>query len=82
MAVEIATGGTDLYVDKTSFCPLQTGGQNCELFWGPFVSVAQGVGKSQPGDTLHIRTGSYNEPMTIDTIVTLLAQDGWVYIGR
>ena len=80
-AVEIASG-RDLYVDKTSFCPVPVGLPFCTFNLGPYVTVGQGVSGAYPGDILHIRTGDYNEPMTISKIMTLQADNGLVTIGQ
>jgi len=35
-----------------------------------------------PTDILHVRIGNYNEPMTINQIVTIKAENGPVSIGK
>jgi len=82
LAVEIATNGRDLYVDKTSGCPTPAGTPFCLFNVGPYLTVSQGVAGANPGDVLHIRTGNYNEPMTVNKIVTIQAYDGAVTIGQ
>lgn len=82
LAVEIATSPRDLYVDKTSGCPIPVGTPLCVFNVGPYLTVGQGVAGAIPGDVLHIRTGSYNEPMTIEKIVTLQTVNGPVTIGQ
>lgn len=82
LAVEIATAPRDLYVDKTSGCLFPVGVPTCVFGTGPYVTVGQGVAGASPGDVLHIRTGSYNEPMTIEKILTLQTVNGVVTIGQ
>jgi Zn-dependent metalloprotease len=82
LAVEMATNGRDLYVDKNSGCPIPAGTPLCVLNIGPYLTVGQGVAGANPGDVLHIYTGSYNEPMTIEKIVTLQTVNGVVTIGQ
>ncbi len=82
LAVEIATGGSDLYVDQASSCLFPVGLPTCSGFAGPFVTVGQGIGSARPGDIIHVRTGSYNEPATINKILSIQAYDGPVTIGR
>ena len=82
VAVDIAAPGEHAYVDKTSTCLFSVGLPTCSNFFGPYKTVSQGVIGTQPGDILHIRTGTYNEPMPIDKILTLQAYDGPVTIGQ
>lgn len=82
LAVEIATPGRDLYVDNASLCPLPAGTPICTLGVGPYLTVAAGVANASPGDTLRIYTGNYNEPMTVDKILTLQTVNGPVTIGQ
>lgn len=82
LAVEIATPGRDLYVDKASLCPLPAGTPICTLGVGPYLAVAQGVNAANPGDTLHIYAGSYNEPLTVEKAITLQTVNGPVTIGQ
>ena len=82
LAVEIATPPRDLYVDKSSGCPIPTGIPLCVVNVGPYLTVGQGVAGATSGDVLHIRIGSYNEPMTIEKILTLQTVNGSVTIGQ
>lgn len=82
LAVEIATPGRDLYVDNASLCPLPAGAPICTLGVGPYLTVAAGVANASPGDTLRIYTGNYNEPMTVNKILTLQTVNGPVTIGQ
>jgi nitrous oxidase accessory protein NosD len=49
---------------------------------GPWRSIGDGLIGTKPGDTLHIRTGNYNETMSIYKILTLEADSGPVTIGQ
>lgn len=84
VAVEIGSAGRDLYVNKTSTCLYPVGYSSCGPFgdFGPYVTVAQGVGGLVPGDVLHIRSGTYHESVTIETIATISAEGGSVTIGQ
>jgi len=84
LAVELVTeaDGQDVYVDRSSGCPIPAGYRGCELNYGPYKSVAQGVSGANPGDVLQIRTGTYHEPMTIAKFLTLQAENGSVTIGN
>jgi Zn-dependent metalloprotease len=81
LAVEIATPPDHIYVDKSIFCLVPAGNPACVANFGPYVTVGQGVAGAHPGDVIHIRTGNYNEPMTISKILTLQAENGPVTIG-
>jgi Zn-dependent metalloprotease len=83
LAVEIALRPRNLFVDKSAVgCPSHDGSQNCGLFRGPVLTVAQGVNAISPGDNLWVRVGSYNEPLSIGRTLTLRPYDGQVTIGR
>lgn len=82
LAVEIATNGRDLYVDRTSGCLFPVGTPLCVFGAGPYVTVGQGVAGANSGDVLHIHTGNYNEPMNVEKILTLQAVNGPVIIGQ
>jgi Zn-dependent metalloprotease len=87
-AVEIASS-RNIYVDAANNCLAQDGRQFCSLihggsfpFGGPFRTVSAGVNAARPGDTLFIRRGFYNEPLTIDKIMLIRSYDGVVTIGQ
>lgn len=84
LAVEIIglNDGQHVYVDKASLCLNPAGLSTCSLNYGPYISVGQGVSGAQTADFLHIRTGTYHEPMTIDKTLTLEAYGGPVTIGQ
>lgn len=82
VAVEIATGGRNIYVDGTSGCLFQTGAQNCTITTGPFHAVATGNGAVAPGDNLYIRGDSYNEAVTFSKIMTIRSYSGAATIGQ
>ena len=82
LAVEIATGGNNLFVDRTSSCGSQTGSLACSLFSGPFLTVGQGVASANPADQLFIRAGNYNEQITFQKIMKIQAYGGLVTIGH
>ncbi|HPY31764.1 MAG TPA: M4 family metallopeptidase [Verrucomicrobiota bacterium] len=81
-AVEIATPGRGVYVDKNSTCGVPFGLATCVMGLGPWRSIGDGLIGTKPGDTLHIRTGNYNETMSIYKILTLEADSGPVTIGQ
>jgi bacillolysin len=81
-AVEIAYGH-DVYVDKNSACLAPNGNDQClSNTGGPFYTLATGVSSAVAGDRLHIRVGSYNEPMTLSKAMTIRAYIGNVVIGQ
>jgi bacillolysin len=81
-AVEIAYGH-DVYVDKNSDCAAPNGNDACIAdAGGPFHTLATGVSSALAGDRLHIRVGSYNEPMTLNKAMTVRAYIGNVVIGQ
>jgi len=90
-AVEISEE-KDIYVDKNNYCGFPSGEIVCTLvnpdpLWpvyegGPYVTVTTGVNNANPGDHLHIKTGSYNEAVIIDKILTINAWDGPAVIGQ
>jgi bacillolysin len=85
LAVEIASfdTGWSWYVDWSSNCFPPTGTKNCVPFAGPFTQVSKGYLTAAPGDTLYIRTGSYNEQLTFSKApLRVRAYDGPVTIGR
>ncbi|MBI3853143.1 MAG: M4 family metallopeptidase [Verrucomicrobia bacterium] len=82
-AVEIAGPGANLYVDKSSTCPNPAGLASCVFPGiGPYLTVSQGLNAAGPADVVHVRTGNYNEPMTINQLVTIRAESGPVSIGK
>jgi len=85
-AVEIAQP-QNIYVDGASNCTLPFGVSGCTLVApnvtvGPFTTVTDGVNAINPGGSLFIRAGSYNESIVIDKIMVIRAYDGAVIIGR
>lgn len=83
LAVEIALRPRSLYVNKSATgCPFHDGSQECGLFDGPFLTIAQGVNAICPGDNLRVHVGSYNEQLTIARTLTVRPYDGPVTIGR
>jgi len=81
-AVEIATGGKNVYVDGTAACLYQSGAQNCGVFTGPFHTVAGGNAGVWPGDALYLRGGNYNETVTFSKIMTIRSYSGSAVIGQ
>jgi bacillolysin len=83
VAVEIAGAPANLWVDKFSTCPTPVGLPSCSFPGiGPFVNVAQGLNAAGPADILHVRAANYNETGTINQMVTIKAENGWVSIGK
>ena len=83
LAVEIANPGRDWFVDKSSLCSAHDGSANCvPNLIGPFLTVGQAVNAAWSGDNVVIRSGTYNEPMTVQKILTLNAENGPVTIGQ
>jgi Zn-dependent metalloprotease len=83
VAVQIATSGGDWYVDWSSGCLAPAGNRDCFLgFFGPFATVGEGIWAAAPGDSLYIRTGSYNESLTFTKTTEVRAYDGPVILGR
>jgi bacillolysin len=83
LAVEIAVRPRNFYVDQYSIaCIFHDGSQNCGLFKGPFLTIAQGANGVCPGDNLWVRGGSYNETITIARTLTMRPYDGPVSIGK
>ena len=86
----IATG--DIYVNQNSPCPTFYGGgfYRCTdvaingriEFWGPDRFVADGIDHAHAGTVIRIQSGSYNEQLTINKAVTIVAEHGAVTIGR
>lgn len=83
LAVEFVgpSDGQNVYVDKTSVCPIPAGLPTCNLNYGPYVTIGQGVSGANPGDILRVQNGNYNEPMTVDKALTIQAVNGPVTIG-
>jgi len=76
----VATGRT-WFVDRNCGTVFRNGSSRCDFFSGPFGAVRDGVNSAQSGDIVLIRSGNYNEPMTINRSVTLRASRGSVSIG-
>jgi hypothetical protein len=73
----------EVFVDSLNTCLFPNGALTCDLnTGGPFQTVSDGVSAAAPWNTLFIRSGSYNEPMTINKRLELKAWDGTVTIGR
>ena len=49
---------------------------------GPFRQVNQAVNAACSGDRLFIRTGSYNEKVIFNRLMTVRSYDGTALIGR
>jgi Zn-dependent metalloprotease len=81
-AVEIATGGRNIYVDGSSACVFQTGAQNCGFVTGPFHTVVGGNAGVWPGDSLYFRAGSYHETVTFSKVMTIRSYNGSAVIGQ
>jgi len=80
VAVDFASG---VYVDRNNACLLPSGQRQCSLnVGGPFLTVARGAMAVQPDGFLFVRTGSYNETLTINKRMTIYSYDGQVTIGR
>ena len=82
VAVEIATGGRNIYVDGTTACLWQTGAQACGVVTGPYHTVPTGQAGAAPGDNLYIHGGSYNQPLTLNKILTIRSYSGSAVIGQ
>ena len=82
LATEIVSGAGNYYVDQTSVCLLPTGSQTCVVFTGPWKTFTQGVAGIPAGNTLNIRSASYNEPQTVRKAMTLRGYSGNVTIGK
>jgi Zn-dependent metalloprotease len=77
LAVEIADAGKGIYVDRSYSGP-EDGSQA-----HPFNTVVKGLNDANPGDYLFIKSGSYNEILTLDKIMELNTWGaGTVIIGR
>ena len=53
----------------------------CGIFGGPLVSVADDVNSVAAGDVVMIRSGNYNERITITKRLMLGTTRGWTTIG-
>jgi hypothetical protein len=76
----VATGRT-WFVDRNCGSIIRNGSSRCDAFSGPFGLVRDGVNNAQSGDIVLIRSGIYDETMTINRSVTLRATRGAVAIG-
>jgi hypothetical protein len=76
----VATGRT-WFVDRNCGSIIRNGSSRCDAFSGPFGAVRDGVNSAQSGDIVLIRTGNYNERMTINRSITLRASRGAAAIG-
>jgi CubicO group peptidase (beta-lactamase class C family) len=72
----------DIYVDWSCNSLLPNGQKTCNLFGGPFKTVNQGANEICAGDRLFIRTGVYDEAVTLDRYVTIRSYDGAALIGE
>ncbi|HYT60876.1 MAG TPA: serine hydrolase [Haliangiales bacterium] len=72
----------DLYLDKSSICLFQNGNKDCSIFGGPFNTVGSALGVVCDGDSLFIRTGSYNETVFFNRYMTVRSYDGTAVIGK
>ncbi len=81
-AVELVAGPASRYVDQSSPCAFASGFKDCFGLFGPYFTLAQGVAGTSVNESLWIRTGSYNEPMTISKPLHIRAYDGPVVLGR
>lgn len=76
-------GTGTVYVDRafpTTMLPASGSTRDGTIFQ-PFTTIAQGVNTVSAGKTVSIVAGSYNEIMTINKAVTLVAPAGIVTIG-
>jgi len=76
-AINDFPGADTVYVDKDHPVPFDAG-----TMFRPWHFVAAGVFTASPGGIVSIVTGSYNETLTIDQPMTLIAPVGSVVIGR
>jgi hypothetical protein len=78
------TTGFTWFVDRDNICPGRTGSSLCAPngTGGPFQTVTTGVNTAGVGDLVLIRSGHYNEPMTITNAVTLRATRGDALLGK
>jgi hypothetical protein len=73
------------YVDGLAPCDQATGlSPVCLplLHNGPFFQVNQAVNAACSGDRLFIRTGTYNEKVTFNRLMTIQSYDGTALIGQ
>jgi hypothetical protein len=73
----------DIFVDQR-FCVYRTGVKDCTAIppAGPLQTVRDGIRKAFCGDTVNIRTGTYNEQFSTTKAIVLQAYDGPVTIGQ
>ena len=79
------------FVDLENTCTTPNGSRRCAYTsfdlngvlrngGGPFPTVGEGLDAAEAGDLLRIRTGSYQETLTISQSITLRAEGGSVII--
>jgi hypothetical protein len=76
----VCTGRT-WFVDRDG-CPIPAGGSVCVLVGGPFGTVRGGVEAANSGDIVLVRSGNYDEQLSITKAITVRATRGGVTIGK
>lgn len=83
LAASNIVSGLTQFVDRTNGCANPNGLSNCILgIGGPFRTVANGIGHAHVGDIVLLRSGHYNEPMTLSKALTFRATRGDALVGK